>query len=268
MSLPVHGETEILYIWNGSDAYEPVVCLTSNGLSENVAEITSRTKCDTGGATQRRAGAYTYEIPFEGVYNEPETGKVGWNSLKTKLRSLGTFTWRLSTTYSDDSVVNEYGTAYFSNLEKTAPMDDNITFSGSLMGSGLITDTDPNAWDSVSLLDNAIGYYKFNETSGSILTDELGSLNGVYNNSPTLGELGILGTAVRFNNSVTNQDATVASNANLSIQNGGSDALFSIGFWIYPSSTAGYLVGKSSNTSGNYEWEVGLSSGNIVFSNL
>lgn len=87
----------------------------------------------------------------------------------------------------------------------------------------------------------------------------------MYNNSPTLGELGILGTAVRFNNSVTNQDATVASNANLSIQNGGSDALFSIGFWIYPSSTAGYLVGKSSNTSGNYEWEVGLSSGKITF---
>lgn len=145
MSTPVHGETEILYIWNGTDAYEPVVCLTSNSLSENVDEISSRTKCDTGGETNRRAGAYTYEISFEGVYNEPETSKVGWIALKTKLRSLGNFTWRITTSYSDASTVNEYGTAYFSNLEKTSPIDDNIAFSGSLMGSGLITDTDPNA---------------------------------------------------------------------------------------------------------------------------
>ena len=139
------GQSETLAVWNGTDAYEPIVCLTSSGLSEAVAEISARTKCDANGATQRKAGAYTYEIPFEGLYAKPEASKVGWVELKTKLRTLGDFTWKITTTYADDTTEVEYGSGFFSSLEKTGAVDENITFSGSLMGSGLITGTDPNA---------------------------------------------------------------------------------------------------------------------------
>lgn len=144
MSTYVKAINEILYVWNGATAYEPIICLTSHGLSESVDEISTRTKCDTGGATQRRAGAYSYEISFDGVYSEVEASKLGWAGLRTKLRSLGNFDWKIETTYSDASTDEEYGNGYFSSLEKTAEIDTDITFTGSLMGSGLIVATDPN----------------------------------------------------------------------------------------------------------------------------
>ena len=144
MSTYITGDNEILSVWNGTDAYEPIVCLTSNGLSETVDEISARTKCDANGATQKQAGAYSYEIPFEGIYADPEADKAGWADIRTKLRTLGTFTWKIETTYASGTDV-EYGTAYFSSLEKTGAIDEFITFSGTLMGSGLINSTDPNA---------------------------------------------------------------------------------------------------------------------------
>lgn len=144
MATKIKGQNEILSIWDGVDTYEPVVCLISHTLSENVDEISSRTKCDANGATQKASGAYTYEISFEGEYAETEVDKASWAELRTKLRSLGTFTWKIETTYSSGSDV-EYGTGFFSNLEKTSATDEFISFSGSLMGSGLITGTDPNA---------------------------------------------------------------------------------------------------------------------------
>jgi predicted secreted protein len=139
------GQASILAVWDGTDSYDPLVCLTSHNLSESVEEIATRTKCDAGGATQKKAGAYSYEIGFEGVYSKPEASKMGWVTLKNKLRSLGNFDWRITTTYADGSTETEYGSGFFSNLELTANLDEDITFSGSLMGSGLITDTDPNA---------------------------------------------------------------------------------------------------------------------------
>lgn len=144
MATKIKGQNEILSIWDGVDTYEPVVCIISHTVSENVDEISSRTKCDANGATQKESGAYTYEISFEGEYAENEADKVSWAELRTKLRSLGTFTWKIETTYSSGSDV-EYGTGFFGNLDKTAGTDEFISFSGSLIGSGLITSTDPNA---------------------------------------------------------------------------------------------------------------------------
>lgn len=144
MSTYIDGKEEILDIWNGTDAYEPIVCLISNGLSESVDEITARTKCDANGSTQKKAGAYSYEIPFEGIYAEDEASKIGWSELREKLRSLENFDWRITTNYGTGSDV-EYGNAYFSSLEKTSANDEYISFSGTLVGNGLITATDPHA---------------------------------------------------------------------------------------------------------------------------
>jgi hypothetical protein len=145
MATKIKGQNEVLEVWDGTSTYEPMVCLISHTLSENVDEISSRTKCDANGATTKEAGAYTYEISFEGEYAETEAGKASWAELRTKLRSLGTFDWRITTTYADASTDIEYGSGFFSNLEKTAGTDEFISFSGSLIGSGLITATDPNA---------------------------------------------------------------------------------------------------------------------------
>ena len=145
MATYIQGKNEVLAVWDGVDTYEPVVCLTSNSLSESVDEISApRTKCDTNNALTKAPGDYSYEISFEGAYAETEADKLSWAELRDKLRSLGTFTWRITTTYASGTDV-EYGTGYFSALEKTAEVEEFMTFSGTLIGSGEITALDPNA---------------------------------------------------------------------------------------------------------------------------
>ena len=145
MATYINGKVETLAWWDGVDTYEPLVCLTSHTLTENVDEVSApQTKCDTNNELVRSAGQYSYEISFEGVYAETEADKISWAEIRTKLRALASGTWRISTTYSSGSDV-EYGTGFFSNLEKVAETEEFITFSGTILGSGAITSTDPNA---------------------------------------------------------------------------------------------------------------------------
>ena len=145
MATYIKGKKETLSIWDGVDTYEPIVCLTSNSLSESVDEITAPvTKCDTDNTLKRKANTYSYEISFEGVYAETETDKLSWAEIRTKLRSLGDFTWKIETTYSSGSDV-EYGEGFFGSLEKVAETEEFITFSGTILGSDSINSTDPHA---------------------------------------------------------------------------------------------------------------------------
>ena len=146
MSKYLDGKLEVFEIWNGLDAYEMPICFSSHTLSETVDEISGRTKCDLNGAMQKRAGAYSYEISFEGLYVQAEANKIAWTDLRDKLRALGNFDWRITTTYLDNPTTTdvEYGNGFLSNLEKTATIDEDIAFSGTLIGNGLISATDPN----------------------------------------------------------------------------------------------------------------------------
>ncbi|MCP4355277.1 MAG: hypothetical protein GY793_06520 [Proteobacteria bacterium] len=146
MSEKIKGEAEILYVWDGS-AYEPIACLTSNDLSESRNVIESQTKCDPGLVT-KMAGSYSYEISFEGEFIKPEASLASWVEVAAYIRTVASssLTWKITTTYADDSTLDEYGTAILTDLSKTSPAGDElITFSGSLSGSGAITNTDPNA---------------------------------------------------------------------------------------------------------------------------
>ena len=147
MSDYLEGKLEVLTFWDGVDSYDVPICLSSHTLSETVDEISGRTKCDANGATQKRAGAYSYEISFEGMYVQAETDKLAWTDLRDKLRALGNFDWRITTTYLDNPTTTdvEYGNGFLSNLEKVSTNDEFITFSGTLIGNGLISATDPNA---------------------------------------------------------------------------------------------------------------------------
>ena len=130
MATYIKGKSETIAIWDGTSAYEPLVCLTSGGLSESVEEITAPiTKCDSTSSLTREAGTYSYEIPFEGLYAETEAGKLSWAEIRTKLRALGEITWRITTTYATGTDV-EYGTGFFSALEKTGEVEEFISFSG------------------------------------------------------------------------------------------------------------------------------------------
>ena len=144
MGTKVNGSVEVIKIWNGTDAYEPVACLTSNGLSESRETIDSLTKCDYDGganATKRTSGAYSYELPIEAEYIETENGKYSWIELKSLIRNSTTIYWNIETIHTDATSVNEYGIGELTSLEKTSGVNENITFSASISGSGVVTNT-------------------------------------------------------------------------------------------------------------------------------
>jgi len=139
----IKGDALVLYIHDGATTYEPVVCLTSNSLTNTVNVIESQTKCDPG-EIKRGAGSASYEISFEGEYIENESGKITHDGLLAFINTNSGVekTWRMDT--GQTGTPYYYGTAILSNLELTAPAgDEYATFSGTLTGSGLVLTTDP-----------------------------------------------------------------------------------------------------------------------------
>jgi hypothetical protein len=140
----------MLYIRNAG-AWKPIACLTSNGLSETWDFAETVTKCDPG-VTRRRPTTYSYEIPFEGVFTDTsgaggDTAKASWDTIKNlaRAKTLTEYQIALLTPGGSENpdFAAQYGTAYFSTLEITATEGELITFSGTLLGDGDITETDP-----------------------------------------------------------------------------------------------------------------------------
>lgn len=145
MARYIKGQQGELAVYD-TDAYKPVVCLESYTVNESRGEVSGRTFCDANGAVQKEAGEYSSELTFNGLVGETETGKLAWQELKEYIRTLAdNKDIRLTTTYSDDSTLVEYCNGFISSLEKTGEKDNFITFSGTIMVSGLINNTDPNA---------------------------------------------------------------------------------------------------------------------------
>ena len=147
MSIFIKGDLIVLDVWDGA-IYRPVVCLTSNGVSETVNVIESQTKC-LPGAIEKDAGSYSYEISIEGQKIDTtsagsEVTKASYDYLKTLLRTKALVTWRTDTGSVDTPY--EYGTGILSDLSDGNDAGDSLsTFSGTLSGSGLIVTVDPNA---------------------------------------------------------------------------------------------------------------------------
>lgn len=143
MSTTIKGDALVLYIYDGSSAYEPIACLTSNSLSNTMNVIESQTKCDPGEII-KAAGSSSYEIAFEGEYIVLEAGKVSHDELLTKMNvaTQVVSTWRMDT--GQTGVPYLYGTGFFTDLELSADAGDELsTFSGTISGSGLVLTTDP-----------------------------------------------------------------------------------------------------------------------------
>lgn len=138
------GNTLILSIWDESNSYDPVACLTSNSISESLEVDEIETKCDPGNLV-RTPGTYSYELSGEGVYIDEavDTGKTSHALLKGYMRAKTEITWRMATGLTSPTA--EYGTGYITALELTGDAGENATFSFTISGTGAITSTDPNA---------------------------------------------------------------------------------------------------------------------------
>lgn len=140
----IKGNTVILSIWDESNSYDPVACLTSNSISESVEVDEVETKCDPGNAV-KTPGTYSYEISAEGIYIDEavDTGKTSHALLKGYMRAKTEITWKMDTGLTSPTA--EYGTGYITSLELTGDSGENANFSVTISGTGAITSTDPNA---------------------------------------------------------------------------------------------------------------------------
>lgn len=145
MSTFIKGDAVILSIWNGTDAYEPIGCLTSNEISITRNVIEAQTKCDPN-VIIKQAGSTSSEVPFEAIYIKTESGKTDFDALLNFINVASGTTQDWKMTSDQISPVAYYGTAVLSDLSLSASAGDEFaTYSGTLSNTGLITTTDPNA---------------------------------------------------------------------------------------------------------------------------
>jgi hypothetical protein len=144
------GSLFMLYIRN-SGTWKPVACLTSNGISESWDFAETVTKCDPG-VTRRKPTTYSYEIPFEGVFTDTsgaggDTAKASWDTIKNIARAKTLTEYQIALLREngteDPNFSAQFGSAYFSALDITGAEGEFITFSGTMLGDGDITETDP-----------------------------------------------------------------------------------------------------------------------------
>ena len=123
----IKGDAIILYLWDGSSAYKPIACLTSNSLAQTRNIIESQTKCAPG-VVIKDAGSLTYEITFEGRYidttssGSTDSDKMSHDALKDLLESGSPQSWKMDTGLTDSDAY--YGSAIFSDLSFDAAAGD------------------------------------------------------------------------------------------------------------------------------------------------
>lgn len=140
----ISGDTLIFSIWDGSNSYDPIACVTSSSLSESVEINSVFTKCDAGNAVTT-PGGYSYEISGEGIYIDEavDTNRTSHALLATAMRAKTAVEWKFATGLTSPTA--QYGTGYITALELTGDANENATFSFTISGTGTIAETDPNA---------------------------------------------------------------------------------------------------------------------------
>lgn len=138
----INGDLAILSIRRAGQMV-PIACLTSNGLAEALTFNEVQTKCDPG-VIITTPNAYSYTVPLEGVLTDTtsvggDTALASWDYLRTLMRTKTQVEWQI--VIGDPAFITDGGFGYFENLEMTAPVGENITFTGTIRGTGDITTT-------------------------------------------------------------------------------------------------------------------------------
>ena len=135
MAVDLLGKNEILEIHDGT-AYLPIGCLTTQSLSES-REITDGTKTKCNLNPQGVPQSPTYELSFEAVANDDKITKMTHIKMREEMTKDTPTFWRI--TRGGTGI--EFGKAYLTSLERSAPVEDVITWSGTLVGVESISET-------------------------------------------------------------------------------------------------------------------------------
>lgn len=129
------GQDRILYLKLLGD-WLPIACLTDNPFSESSEFIDTTTRDNEGWSTSR-PNMQSYNISFNGLQvNSSVAGGtftvISYDKLKQLKRSKTLLDWKIEGNFP----VVDYGRAYIQDLSESSPVDDFLTFNGSLVGFG------------------------------------------------------------------------------------------------------------------------------------
>ena len=115
----------------------PIACLQDNPFSESTEFIDTTTR-DTNGWATSRPTMQSYNISFSGLQiNTSVAGGVftvlSYDKLKQLKRLKSLLEWKIE----GDFPTVDYGKCYISELSEASPIDDFLSFSGTLIGYGV-----------------------------------------------------------------------------------------------------------------------------------
>lgn len=130
------GQDRILFI-KVLGNYLPIACLQDNPFSETSEFIDTTTRDNVGWATSR-PNMQSYNISFSGlqVVTSVAGGNfnvISYDKLKQLKRSRTLLEWKIE----GDFPIVDYGKCYISELSEATPVDEFLSFSGSLIGFGI-----------------------------------------------------------------------------------------------------------------------------------
>jgi TP901-1 family phage major tail protein len=130
------GEDRILYI-KIDDLFVPIGCLSENSFSESVDTIDTTTR-ENMGWTSSRPVMQSYSISFSGIQiltttDDGDHTKASYDKLKSLKRDRVLLDWQIK---GSNFPILDYGKCFITDLSEATPVNELITFSGTLTGYG------------------------------------------------------------------------------------------------------------------------------------
>ncbi len=143
----IKGDVLILSVYDGTSAYRPIACITSNELTSEAEILENKTKCDPG-VVIKDYGSISTSISAEGQYIDTTsaggyTTKASHDYLLDLQTTKTKRTVKIATGLADTT--DRYGTAMFANLVLTGDAGEISTFTVDIEIDGALTTVDPHA---------------------------------------------------------------------------------------------------------------------------
>jgi len=133
---PINGTLYLVRTATGTaNAFETLVCLTSNGWQASGDDIDTSSKCD-GLWTTTQPGRKGWTITGEGnsIAGTPDAGTASFNKMFSLWKAGTVFAAEFYNTEDEDDIIR--GNVRITSLEKTAPDNAATTFSITFTGQG------------------------------------------------------------------------------------------------------------------------------------
>lgn len=130
-----NGTYKILYLKSGSE-YFPIGCLTENSFNEEVSMLDSTTRDNSDGWGSGVPTRQSYNISFSGLATFDDLGGtvISYSALQALKRGRTKIDWRIYSSLGGDT---DYGSGYITSLSNSAAVDEYVSFSGEIIGTGL-----------------------------------------------------------------------------------------------------------------------------------